>query len=65
MRLPMPPDGAAPRRKTYPERVAELEAEGCTTSDAQSIADVEVYKGELEGDAFHAFFMAQREGGAS
>lgn len=30
---------------TYAERVAELEAEDCTTSDAQGIADVEAMQG--------------------
>ena len=30
---------------TYTERVAELEAEGETTSDAQGIADVEAMQG--------------------
>lgn len=30
---------------TYAERVAELEAEGLCTSDAQGVADVEAMKG--------------------
>jgi len=33
--------------KTYADRVAELEAEGATTSDAQAVADVEVASGEV------------------
>ncbi len=28
---------------TYEERVRELEAEGCTTSDAQAVAEAEGY----------------------
>ena len=32
---------------TYAERVAELEAEGLTTSDAQGVADVEQMKGRV------------------
>ena len=35
---------------TYEDRVRQLEAEGCTTSDAQSVADVEVAKGVCEAD---------------
>lgn len=31
--------------KTYDERVAELEAEGLTTSDAQGVADAELMQG--------------------
>lgn len=35
-----------PRNKlTFEERVRELEEEGCTTSDAQSVAEVEASKG--------------------
>jgi hypothetical protein len=33
--------------KTYEDRVAELEQEGLTTSDAQAVADVEVKKGKV------------------
>lgn len=32
---------------TYAERVAELEAEGLTTSDAQAVADAEKLKGRV------------------
>ena len=32
---------------TYADRVAELEAEGCCTSDAQGIADAEAMKGRV------------------
>ena len=32
--------------KTYAERVAELEAEGLTTSDAQAVADAEQLSGQ-------------------
>lgn len=32
---------------TYEERVQQLEVEGCTTSDAQSVADCEVDNGKL------------------
>jgi len=35
---------------SYKERVAQLEAEGCTTSDAQSVADCEVLDGLVESD---------------
>jgi hypothetical protein len=37
---------------TYAERVRQLEAEGCTTSDAQSVADCEVESGKLKSDAW-------------
>ena len=33
---------------TYEERVEQLELEGCTTSDAQSVADCEVDKGTIQ-----------------
>ena len=32
---------------TYEDRVRQLEVEGCTTSDAQSVADCEVIDGKL------------------
>ena len=32
---------------TYAERVAELEREGLTTSDAQSVADMEQQRGRV------------------
>ena len=35
--------------KTYAERVLELEAQGCTTSDAQGVADIEAWQGKLKG----------------
>ena len=34
---------------TYAERVEQLENEGCDTSDAQGIADVECWEGKHEG----------------
>ena len=39
---------------TYAERVAELEAEGLTTSDAQAVADCEQMQGrEFDFDPAH------------
>ena len=35
---------------TYAARIAELEAEGLTTSDAQGVADAEILTGELAED---------------
>ena len=34
---------------TYAERVQQLEDEGCTTSDAQGITDIECWDGKHEG----------------
>ena len=33
---------------TYEDRVRQLEVEGCTTSDAQSVADVEVMDNKIK-----------------
>ena len=51
---------------TYEERVWQLEVEGCTTSDAQSVADCEVDNGTLPppgGDyaLYEAFQMIEAE----
>ena len=53
---------------TYEERVQQLEVEGCTTSDAQSVADCEVMDGTLpppNGDyvLYEAFGLINKEGG--
>jgi len=52
---------------TYEERVWQLEVEGCTTSDAQSVADCEVMDGTLpppNGDyvLYEAFGLINKEG---
>ena len=48
----------------YEDRVQQLEDEGCTTSDAQSVADCEVLDGTVAppgGDQVtHDFFQALR-----
>jgi len=36
---------------TYEDRVRQLEAEGCTTSDAQSVADVEAMDNKIAPSA--------------
>ena len=36
--------------KAWTERVEELEREGCTRSDAQGIADMEVFQGIIKDD---------------
>jgi len=36
---------------TYEDRVRQLEAEGCTTSDAQSVADVEAMDNKIAASA--------------
>lgn len=49
-----PTTGPTDVRPTYAERVAMLEAEGLTTSDAQGVADAEILTGELaEPEAEH------------
>lgn len=53
---------------TYEQRVQQLEIEGCTTSDAQSVADCEVMDGTLpppNGDyvLYEAFQLIDKEGG--
>ena len=40
--------------KTYAKRVRELEEEGCTTSDAQGVADVELREGKIAPDGTSA-----------
>jgi hypothetical protein len=45
-----PTTGPTDVRPSYAERVAMLEAEGLTTSDAQGVADAEVMMGELAED---------------
>jgi|688.fasta_scaffold1486555_2 hypothetical protein len=49
---------------SYEDRVQQLELEGCTTSDAQSVADCEVLDGTVAppgGDQVtHDFFQSLR-----
>jgi hypothetical protein len=51
-----------PITPTYNERVEQLEAEGCTTSDAQSVADCEALDGKIAPDRPSAWCQAVLDG---